>query len=127
MKFEIGKEYRTRDGRKAGIYCDLSSTPDYTYEYPVKGYIEFGSIRQDATWTSEGKYFQTDGYDSYKDLVLPVRESQRYIFLSWRNGFESTFIHRTLESANTEREICRKVYDKVSFIFPVVFTEDLGE
>jgi len=126
MKFEIGKEYRTRDGRKAGIYCDLSSAPDYVYGFPLKGYVEQGGVRADATWTTAGRD-RGEEYKSGADLILPALESQRYIFLSWRNGFESTFIHRTFEGANIEREICRKAYDKVSYIFPAVFTEDLGE
>ncbi len=126
MKFEVGKEYRTRDGRKAGIYCDLSSAPDYVYVFPLKGYVEQGGVRADATWTTAGSY-QGEKYKSGADLILPALESQRYTFMSWRNGFESIFIHRTLESANTERELCRKAYSKVSPVVTVVFTEDLGE
>jgi len=127
MKFEVGKEYRTRDGRKAGIYCDLSSAPDYVYVFPLKGYVEQGGVRADATWTTAGRY-QGEKYKSEADLVLPVRECESYLFTVWRNnGDTSTLSRKTREKAEKVRNQWRNGGCRVSPVVTVVFTEDLGE
>ena len=63
MKIEVGKFYRTRDGRKARIYA-----LDGTDEYPIHGAIlylngEWGSY----VWNNAGCYLPTQPHPS--DLV----------------------------------------------------------
>lgn len=63
MKFEAGKEYKTRDGQVAKVFIDNSSG-----EYPLVGIILKGRLWAPGSWTIEGRYL-SDGHESNRDLM----------------------------------------------------------
>lgn len=65
MKIEVGKSYRTRDGRKAAINQIVSM---FTGGYPVAGYT--GGMAY--TWKLDGRFEETR--TSGLDLVAPWEE-----------------------------------------------------
>lgn len=69
LKIEAGKFYRTRDGRKAGIYRTDVNHP----EYSIHGYVEFDSVEYPLVWRSDGRYFDTGEHCT--DLISEWHES----------------------------------------------------
>lgn len=63
MKFEAGKEYKTRDGQLAKVFIDNSSG-----EYPLVGIILKGRLWAPGSWTVKGRYL-SDGLESNRDLM----------------------------------------------------------
>jgi hypothetical protein len=119
MKFEVGKEYRTINGEKAGIFYDGSVESDYIYDYPLKGYIEWKEgQRQDASWTSEGRYTGTGGYHG-RDLIPQPMTVTHYAFAVWRGGSVDLFTRETLTEAKEVRALFRAQGSKVSEIVAV--------
>lgn len=127
MKFEIGKEYKTRSRSKAGIFCDLSTAPDFRYDYPLKGYIERADgIRGDAAWTIEGKFTALPAIPMHPfDLMPPVKELEIYTFATWAEDQSYIFTYRTLKEAQKERDRWRRNASAVSSIVAAKLTEDI--
>jgi hypothetical protein len=63
LKIEVGKAYRTRDGRKAVILDFL----DRDCNYPIRGAIE-GEPKKDC-WKLDGRWSRFPGDSGFKDLV----------------------------------------------------------
>ena len=62
MKLEVGKEYLTRDGRKARVVCT-----DMKNDYSVIALITIGKIEKIRTYTEKGECIIGDVHDD--DLV----------------------------------------------------------
>lgn len=126
MKFEIGKEYKTRRGNKAGIFCDMSAAPDYEYDYPLKGYIERkDGTRGDASWTAEGGFTANKNLSEHPfDLMLPLTETTSYVFMSWKEDLEDLYSNFSLAEAEKGRAYRKDCGWRVSPIIAIKFTED---
>lgn len=71
MKIEVGKFYRTRDGRKAGIY----RTDANHSEYSIHGYVvELNGDEYSSSWYSDGRYFPT--WEHGADLIEEWQEPE---------------------------------------------------
>lgn len=78
MKIEVGKFYKSRNGRKVTIYvirhnCD--------FEYPVCGYME--GAAEFSTWTIDGSYgnslFNCSNWDIVSEWEEPKASFYAYI------------------------------------------------
>lgn len=67
MKLELGKHYKTRDGRKVRIIC-VDKMSD---SHPIVGLILEGDWEAISAYTEQGKYAT---YDSHEDIVSEWRE-----------------------------------------------------
>jgi hypothetical protein len=79
MNWKPGKEYKTRDGRKARIYA-----VDCGGEYPIHGAIEYENRWSAEGWAANGKVYSDDSNLDEIDLMPPLEEC-------WVNIFELDF------------------------------------
>lgn len=79
MKFERGKAYRTRDGKKAVVYETMAEA-----EQPMVGVVFNGSKGQHATWDEKGRRVD-EGILHQDDLVGHYSGETRRL-IAWRNG-----------------------------------------
>lgn len=61
---EMGKKYRTRDGRKVRILC-----VDRLARQPVLGLISNGIYEERCSWNKDGTYHCSGSYSSDLDLI----------------------------------------------------------
>lgn len=64
MKLEVGKAYRTRDGRKAVITKRADSAA-----YPFGGEIYINSLSSYETWTAKGDVYDKSRVEHASDLI----------------------------------------------------------
>lgn len=68
--FQAGKEYLTRDGRRARVYAT-----DGGGNQPIQGAIQFDDGWYGAVWFSSGNFYSGGGYDP-SDLMPPEAERE---------------------------------------------------
>jgi len=105
---ELGKQYRTRDGREVRIYA-----VDGGGEFPVHGAIKKpGDIWDSTCWGVNGEWFSVADMDCY-DLVEVKPRIQREVWVNvHHNGVDDElwFTRRTAdEQALTSRIACVKL------------------
>lgn len=75
MKFETGKLYKTRDGRKARVICVDRKDPfkDYGVESPIVALVETVGEESPLIFDSSGRY--SPHFESDSDLIAEWKES----------------------------------------------------
>jgi len=106
MKIEMGKQYRTRNGREVRIYAT-----DGNEIYPVHGAINMGGVWKIETWTLEGRHDRADRRPHDNDLIEGKPRIKRTI---WVNLYERGYgVSLTKERADAnaveDRLACVKV------------------
>ncbi len=85
LKIEAGKFYKTRDGRKAGIYRTDVNHPLYS----IHGYvIAPDGIEYSRCWHSDGKYMSVGGNE--ENLISEWQDSLNFdwdCLPKWRNKY----------------------------------------
>lgn len=107
MKLELGKAYRTRDGRKAEVLFIVPE--EYSDEYPVVLGTE-DDERIDTTY--EGKYIK--GYKNEEDIVSEWREPIK--IEGWVNVYpcDRSVVYRNKEIADERSQLGRIACIKVT-------------
>lgn len=98
MAIELGKQYRTRDGREVRIYAT-----DGMGECPVHGAIRFDGSWEANTWTARG--FYTAGGMGPHDLIEVKPRIQREVWVNvYRHddGYEFATYHDNAIDAENE-------------------------
>lgn len=83
---QMGKQYRTRDGREVRIYCT-----DAGGSWPVHGsyYVESESRWAHVTWDING-FFDTPDEENNRDLIeVPERVSRWHDWVHYRLGYDT--------------------------------------
>lgn len=85
LKIEAGKSYKTRDGRKVGIYRTDANHP----EHSIHGYIiEQDGVEYSVVWRSDGRLFSTN--DEPYDLISEWEEPLDFdwgVLPPWHNAY----------------------------------------
>ena len=124
MKFEIGKEYKTRGGNTAVVLFEMPSTMCCA-EYPLKGYIEWadGGGRSEEQWRDDGKYSK-DPEENRHDLMPSRLEATCCFFMMWKEDSESLQCNSSLAETEKIRARRKDCGYRVSPVIAVKFTED---
>jgi hypothetical protein len=106
MKFEVGKTYKTKDGKSVRIVCNDRKSETH----PLLGLIDRGSEEDFFAGGVDGKYYGTSGAASPMDLVPPPREFWINIY---SEGISGIYAHLSQsiadDAAAKDRTECIKV------------------
>lgn len=115
--FEAGKEYKTRDGRRARVYAVDGEEP-----YPIHGAYQYsGNGWQCRAWTREGHGTELS-CPTDADLMPPEPERRTVWLSAWRD--KAGFFY----AVSTSREdalAAIKIHDRAACV-PVTFAEGEG-
>lgn len=110
MKIELGKQYKTRDGREVRIYAT-----DGTDDFPVHGAVLTAAGWKSAFWAKNGGYTRT-GDCSTSDLIEVRPRIKRTVWVNvYRHddGAEFVELHDRRDQADgsggTARVACVKL------------------
>lgn len=101
MNIELGKIYKTRDGRKAYIYSIVYSVPGIVDPYPVKGVISGPCISDFCcSWTKAGSHLRGPNSGEQADLVSEWSNPR---MLAYIDGTGAIYVSRADEPHATQR------------------------
>lgn len=128
MKFEAGKEYKTRDGSVAHVLVDWN-VMGVSSEYALEGYVVDNSgAKTRISWHLSGRYYITAHPEHAWDLMPHVIVLNRYVFAVFigdnYDGVDSVYTRVDLADAETVRGQLIKDGRRVSEVVAVNFTED---
>lgn len=108
-KFEVGRVYKTRDGRDARVICVDSAVP----KYPIIALMKDGELEAVSSHTRDGKFVFT-GIENINDLMLPapkvwvvaavedgvlfhsVTAHDKFMVESWAESYRRDYRHATI-------------------------------